>query len=422
MSEPEAFDDMLVAALELAVVVAQVGLRAVPPLEPPVSLKPFLRFTHKVPRPALRVARKVLDTDEAYRQRVCLVATEELIGAGGMLFVTRPEGWEEQLADLRQQDDTGQTEAAEVSNRKLDKKLAGLEAARDKAEKAHRQAKDDLSIARSALQDERRQRAQLAKDVARLDGLVAAKEAELTHLRELLTARDSENATLQAIVQRITGERDRAVQESIGRGRIQDTIATALRSLDDVRDALLDFGSKAPDEPKPEPRRPTPSKSTRARWVDAGNRPSSGRQPTALPPAVFDDSNEAARHLLKVPGMVVLVDGYNVAKFKWPEVSASELRMRLVSSLGAVATKTGSNMHIIFDGIGEGTSAIAGSGRVRVTFTKEGEEADDLILTLVAQLPISQPVMVVSSDKRVQDGARSLGANVVTTPTFVEAW
>lgn len=421
MSDSEAFDDMLVAALELAVVVAQVGLRAVPPLEPPASLKPFLRFNHKVPRPALRVARKVLDSDEAYRQRVCLVATEELIGAGGMLFVTRPEGWEVQLAELRRLE-PATADDSNVSDRKLDKKLAGLEAARDKAEKALKLAKDDLSIARSALQDERRQRAQLLKDVARLEALVTAQGAELSHLRELLAVRDSENATLQAIVQRITGERDRAVQESMTRGRIQDSIATALRSLDDVRDALLDFGSKAPDEPKPEPRRPTPSKSTRARWVDAGNRPSSGRQPTALPPAVFDDSNEAARHLLKVPGMVVLVDGYNVAKFKWPEVSASELRMRLVSSLGAVATKTGSSMHIIFDGIGEGTSAIAGSGRVRVTFTKEGEEADDLILTLVAQLPISQPVMVVSSDKRVQDGARSLGANLVTTPTFVEAW
>ena len=91
--------DVLDAVLELAVIVAQAGLRTVPPLDAPVALRPFLGFTHKVPAPALRAARKVLDSDPQYRDRVAIVATEELVGEAGMLMLSRPDGWE--AADRR---------------------------------------------------------------------------------------------------------------------------------------------------------------------------------------------------------------------------------------------------------------------------------------------------------------------------------
>ena len=80
---------------------AQAGLRTVPPLDSPAALKPFLRFSHKVPRPALRAARRVLDNEPEYRSRVLTVATDELVGEAGMLFLQRPDGWETRIDELR---------------------------------------------------------------------------------------------------------------------------------------------------------------------------------------------------------------------------------------------------------------------------------------------------------------------------------
>ena len=50
---------------------------------------------------------------------------------------------------------------------------------------------------------------------------------------------------------------------------------------------------------------------------------------------------------------------------------------------------------------------------VRVHFSHAEVEADDVVLDIVARLPTDRPVVVVSSDRRVQDGARRLGANIV---------
>ena len=42
------------------------------------------------------------------------------------------------------------------------------------------------------------------------------------------------------------------------------------------------------------------------------------RRPLPLPPAVFDDSAEAAAFLTGTDGVVLLVDGYNVSLAGWP--------------------------------------------------------------------------------------------------------
>ena len=59
---------------------------------------------------------------------------------------------------------------------------------------------------------------------------------------------------------------------------------------------------------------------------------------------------------------------------------------------------------------------------VKVSFTPPRVEADDVILDAVDALPPSQAVVVVSSDRRVRDGALAGGANVVSTAQFVASW
>ena len=57
---------------------------------------------------------------------------------------------------------------------------------------------------------------------------------------------------------------------------------------------------------------------------------------------------------------------------------------------------------------------------VRVHFSPADTEADDVILSMVAGLPTDTPVLVVSSDRRVAEGARRLGANSVRSSVLLE--
>ena len=46
-------------------------------------------------------------------------------------------------------------------------------------------------------------------------------------------------------------------------------------------------------------------------------------------------------------------------------------------------------------------------------FPPPGVEADDVVLDLVERLPAATPLVVASSDKRVREGAKRLGANLL---------
>jgi hypothetical protein len=58
---------------------------------------------------------------------------------------------------------------------------------------------------------------------------------------------------------------------------------------------------------------------------------------------------------------------------------------------------------------------------VRVRFTEEGVEADDVLIAMVDEVPADRPVVVVSSDGRVREGAQRRGANVVGAAQFLAA-
>ena len=132
---------------------------------------------------------------------------------------------------------------------------------------------------------------------------------------------------------------------------------------------------------------------------------------------MLDDSTEAAGHLLRLPGVAVVVDGYNVAKAAWPHLSTAEQRAHLLDAMEALASRTGTQPMVVFDGADVGSVGTGSAPRqqVRVRFSPAGVEADDVVLELAAEVPATRPVVVVSSDRRVRDGARALGANVMST-------
>ena len=108
-------------------------------------------------------------------------------------------------------------------------------------------------------------------------------------------------------------------------------------------------------------------------------------------------------------GDLYLVDGYNVTKTGFGELTLAEQRERLVTGLLRVASTTGSEVTCCFDGTGTGGRAVAAPRGVRVLFSS-GEIADDLIRRLVAAEPPGRPVVVVTSDRAVADDVEAMGA------------
>lgn len=168
-------------------------------------------------------------------------------------------------------------------------------------------------------------------------------------------------------------------------------------------------GSRGPGPaPEPSPSGPQP-------------RPPAPRRtsPADLPPGVAEGSREAAAHLLRTPGTVVLVDGYNVTKRVWPDAPIGEQRRRLVALLDELSARTGVRPTAVFDGDDvEDTGRREGTRGVRVEFSPAGVSADAMLVDAVATFVRDCPVVVVSSDNEVRRGAAQRGARVVHSEEF----
>lgn len=145
------------------------------------------------------------------------------------------------------------------------------------------------------------------------------------------------------------------------------------------------------------------------------------RAPVALPPGLRDDAPEAFDAMVRTPGVVVLVDGYNVSMQGWPEGSVTAQRDRLIAVLGELHQRQRVEITVVFDGadvVGVDPPRAAG---VRVLFSAVDEEADAVIVREAAGLPPSVPVVVVSSDRWVRDHSVAAGARVVSAAQFLAA-
>jgi predicted RNA-binding protein with PIN domain len=124
------------------------------------------------------------------------------------------------------------------------------------------------------------------------------------------------------------------------------------------------------------------------------------------------DADDPARldHYLRLPKAHLLVDGYNVTKRGFGEMSLEQQRSRLVTGLGGVAAQTGAEVTVVFDGAERVHGLPPAPRGVRVLFSRKGETADDLIRRLVRAEPAGRPLVVISSDREVADGVRRHGA------------
>src|SRR4029079_11657355 len=124
------------------------------------------------------------------------------------------------------------------------------------------------------------------------------------------------------------------------------------------------------------------------------------------------EADDPARldQLLSLPQAPLLIEGYNVTKKGFGEISREQQRSRLVNGLGGLAAQTRAEVTVVFDGAERVVGLPPAPRGVRVLFSKKGETADELIRRLVRAEPAGRPIVVISSDKEVADGVRRHGA------------
>jgi predicted RNA-binding protein with PIN domain len=427
-----------------------------------------MRFA-RLPDRALATIQRTLEDDDAFRSRVADVASdiEGELGRPSWLWLTRPEGWEEELDGLRvAADASAASEREKHAERGAHRRLAAAEEARHRAEQAATTARAAATQAEDDLQSERQARRALEGQVASLDTELTSARARNRSAEEAAAALDEQLSAARQAEAVLRSERDllrsrvaelereagvlrsqvvRAEEAALGgEAALARAVADASAAASALAAALASAsaaiggapGATAENLASPAIGRvgsrpavagpgPAPPEGGRPPALVAVRSPTSReprRVPRALPPAVFEDSAAAAEHLVRVPGIVLLVDGYNVTLRAWPELPIPEQRHRLVDALAELAARTGVAVQVVFDGA-EQPAASGASSRprspVRLRFSPPDVEADEVLIELVDTLPVHQPVLVATSDRRVQDEVRRRGANVISTPQLL---
>ncbi len=397
-------------ALELALKVAKKGEAATPPQPAPRGLKRFLGFA-RLPAAALEAVRRELDSDDGFRQRVAGAATEDAVGRASWLFLTRPEGWRAELATLVAEASPGDDadddqERVGRADRDLSRRVRSAEEGRQRADAARGRAEKSLAAERekatrlgSELAEERRRRRHAEKELEdtrrRLASALSAVDSAERRARQ---HQDRAEAALARAAEIEGGDRNDPEALSAAVTRLLDAAAGLDRAVSDIEGLARPRGPSKP--------------AGRRRRAQATPQ----RAPLPLPPGVLDDSAEAAEALVRSPGVVVLVDGYNASMALWPDLAVGQQRQRLVDALAEMAARTGADVRVVFDGSeAAGTQITAPRSAVKASFSPADVEADDVIIATVGTLPATQPVVVASDDRRVRRGAERQGGNVITT-------
>ncbi|EHR49754.1 putative RNA-binding protein containing a PIN domain [Saccharomonospora marina XMU15] len=292
-------------------------------------------------------------------------------------------------------------DAAVARSRKLEAEVqrlrADAEQARQEVERARGERESELDRLRGRLREQ---------------GMVlrqARDEAEQARA-EVERARAEQARELEAMAAQLERERQRAAREKERADRAVSDAEVARQSAREARDAdevrlsmLLDTLSGAVDGL----RRELSVGSVRRRPADvvrgASTATSGGR---VSEPAMFE-------RLLSLPNVHLIVDGYNVTKTGYPELSLAEQRSRLVGQLSALSARTGAEVTVVFDGADVTSIPSATPKGVRVLFSDPGVLADDVIRALVAAEPPGRPLVVATSDQAVVNSVCGQGAHAV---------
>ncbi|MBS1837523.1 MAG: NYN domain-containing protein [Actinobacteria bacterium] len=368
---------------------------------------------------ATGVVIRVLDDDEAFREQVAAAADAVEVATAGRLFLQRPDGWRTELDRLVDAERERRTAAAGAeAERSAAQRVRGLERSLDElrrrldaATAAAARAAEDLDVERARRRTAERDRSDLEQRVAAAEAGRARAVGELTAARSTAEVRLARVRELEAQV------------EALREGR--DHWATpVLSGIDRAREALESL-SEALGEVSSHVRRPPETGDVAAAAArDAGSSADPRRvrrTPVRLVRGAIDGTLEATDQLLRTPGVLVLVDGYNVSMAGWPHLDVTAQRASLQSMLATLVARASAEVWVVFDGDDDGRSpAVTTLSPVRVRYTSAGVEADDVLIAQVGEVRTDRPVVVVSSDRRVRDGVAAAGANSISSQALLE--
>lgn len=383
--------------------------------------------------------------DEAFRAAVGSAVDAEELDDACRLWLTRPDGWEADLDELV--DAQRSSVAAEDAERELRRERRARQRAEDEREALRTQV-DQLDAALAATTATTTDLVGRADEAAERADQAAAERAEA--VRQLGEERQLHQRTHEEL-RRLRAELDRAERDRAERGRVERAEAAgeagvgdggAVETGADAAPAAVDEVPPPPSEPPPSPFDQTaaaaavavassaaaalagaldelsgllaPARKEEARPGRSSRPDRPRRQAPPLPGGIHDDSVDAADHLVRLPGCVLLVDGYNATLATWADEELPAQRRRLLTALGRLEARVGGlDATVVFDGTGERRLGRSPSRHVHVVFTDAGTEADDVILAMVDQVDPDRPVVVASDDGRVRAGARRRGARPI---------
>jgi predicted RNA-binding protein with PIN domain len=416
---------------------------------------------------------QAVDDDDGFRAWVAEAAREEDLGRVPWLWLSRPDGWEEEVNGLIEQAaaDEEADKAARLTAERISQLEHELSAAREELEglraaqttSARQAAEEKAELARSEAARRRQLQAELNDRKARLaslgdevtallaeragllperDGLVAervelhrrveALEAQLEAAGEAAAASSARAAAAQG--ERADLERQRQEEQAAAgwrRDRVAAAVQKAAEAAGELGVALSEAAAAlagSPLGPGEQPRDLPSARASAAPATASGRktgRPGRRPRPVPLPPAVFEESPEAAAFLVRAPEVHLLVDGYNVALTSWGDLSGGRrtvpdlpyLRRRLLDAISELAVRVQRQVTVVFDGTDAGGRlAVSGPARpwLRVVFSPSSVEADEVIVESAQALRPAGPVVVATDDRAVRTRAAAVGANVIS--------
>lgn len=400
---PSLPDRELRKALKFALGMAHLAPREGGP-EVPSGLRTFLLAHRDIRDADLARVRGLLEAAETFRSWVGSRSSVQIAGEVGHLWLSRPEGWEQAVAALAAGDPALSADARSTEG-------AG-------AERRRREA------AESKL-------AQLRTEVEAMRATLAAQTAEMASLRDRLAAEEKRSIAAETLAaersstaRRGSGERDKAVARAEAAEQELAVLRSRLADTEAARDALLaDAASSWAESAEVHRVRSLLAEAHGVLEalvaVPAAGKHGARRAPQAIPGSAYGDDLATLQHLLKVPGIHVVVDGYNVAKLGWPALALVQQRDRCIDATEAMASRWGTRVHVVFDGSTVPGASTTARRLVRVSYSPEGVTADDVIRQEVAALDASVPVVVITNDKAIVRDVKAMGANTVPSDAAV---
>jgi predicted RNA-binding protein with PIN domain len=359
-----------------------------------------------------------LDADEELRARVGVQVAAQAqaarspdpLDAAAVAWLTRPEGWREQLATAALRADVEDVPADAGQVERLRERLDAADQATRELRAAHRAQVDTYKAEVAALrrklgesraaeragrEDAHRRVAEAEEGRGRAEDKAAGQDKELRRLRGQLARIEQDEGE-----QRRTTRTERELATVRAR-LLLDTIVESASGL--RRELALPLVTGSPGD-----------------RVEGELASQDVREPTSAGSLSSADPALLEQYLA-LPRARFIVDGYNVSKQSWPAASLEVQRNRLLTGLAALIARTGADTTVVFDAAATATRPVVATPRgVKVLFSPPGVIADDVIRQLVDAEPAGRVVVVVTDDREVLTDVASAGARTVGSRALVQ--